>query len=81
MSIAMALYVAEAAFPSLQKVNNHTKAMIDSWSTFVNENKEPSQFFNPHVPAFTQPGMGRNNNMGEVTRDDYIKYAWLFGAR
>jgi hypothetical protein len=25
--------------------------------------------------------MGRNNNMGEVTRDDYIKYAWLFGAR
>ena len=81
MSIAMALYVAEAAFPSLQKVTNHTKAMIDSWSTFVNENKEPSQFFNPHVPAFTQPGMGRNNNMGEVTRDDYIKYAWLFGAR
>ena len=81
MSISMALYVAEAAFPSLQKVTNHTKAMIDSWSTFVNENKEPSQFFNPQVPSFSQPGMGRNNNMGEVTRDDYIKYAWLFGAR
>ncbi len=81
MSIAMALYVAEAAFPSLQKVTNHTKAMIDSWSTFVNENKEPSQFFNPHVPAFTQPGMGRNNAMREITRDDYQKYGWLFGAR
>ncbi|MEY3074691.1 MAG: hypothetical protein RJB25_328, partial [Bacteroidota bacterium] len=37
MSISMALYVAEAAFPSLQKVTNHTKAMIDSWSTTVNE--------------------------------------------
>ncbi len=81
MSISMALYVAEAAFPSLQKVTNHTKAMIDSWSTFVNENKEPSQFFNPQIPAFNQPGMGRNLNNREVTRDDYIKYGWLFGAK
>ena len=76
----MALYVAEAAFPSLQKVTNHTKAMIDSWSTFVNENKEPSQFFNPQVPAFNQPGRGRNQ-MHDVTREDYMKYGWLFGAR
>jgi hypothetical protein len=80
MSISMALYVAEAAFPSLQKVTNHTKAMIDSWSTFVNENKEPSQFFNPQVPAFNQPGRGRNQ-MHDVTREDYMKYGWLFGAR
>ena len=55
--------------------------MIDSWSTFVNENKEPSQFFNPQIPAFNQPGMGRNLNNREVTRDDYIKYGWLFGAK
>lgn len=81
MSIAMALYVAEAAFPSLQKVTNHTKAMIDSWSTFVNEHKDPSQFFNPQVPSFSQPGMGHSNNNREVTRDDYVKYGWLFGIK
>lgn len=81
MSISMALYVAEAAFPSLQKVTNHTKAMIDSWSTFVNEHKDPSQFFNPQVPSFSQPGMGYSNNNREVTRDDYVKYGWLFGIK
>lgn len=78
MSIAMATYVAEAAFPSLIKVVNHTKAMLDSWSTIVTENKEKSEYFNPSIPQFNQSGMNHSKNYG-ATRDDYQKYGWLFG--
>ena len=78
MSIAMATYVAEAAFPSLVKVVNHTKAMLDSWSTIVTENKEKSEYFNPSLPQFNQHGMNHSKNY-EATRNDYQKYGWLFG--
>ena len=79
MGVSMALYVAEKSFQSLEKVTNHTKAMINSWATTVNENKNSSDFFNPMVPQ-----MGRGNNMGntgEATKADYQKYGWLFGGR
>ena len=78
MAISMALYVAEKSFQSLEKVTNHTKAMINSWATTVTENKNSSEFFNPMVPQ-----MGRDNtlnNNGAATRADYQKYGWLFGA-
>ena len=78
MGVSMALYVAEKSFQSLEKVTNHTKAMINSWATTVNENKNSSEFFNPMVPQ-----MGRGNGMGnngEATKADYQKYGWLFGA-
>ena len=39
MGVSMALYVAEKSFQSLEKVTNHTKAMLNSWSTAINENK------------------------------------------
>jgi len=78
MAISMALYVAEAAFPSLVKVANHTKAMLNSWSTVVNENKDKSEYFNPALPQFSQPGMPKNNNYSS-SRADYEKYSWLFG--
>ena len=79
MGVSMALYVAEKSFQSLEKVTNHTKAMINSWATTVNENKNTSDFFNPMVPQ-----MGRNGNLsnnGDATKGDYQKYGWLFGAR
>ena len=78
MAIAMAIYVAEKSFQSLTKVVNHTKAMINSWATVVNENKNTSDYFNPTVSQ-----MGGNNsqfNQG-ATKEDYQKYGWLFGAR
>jgi phage FluMu gp28-like protein len=78
MSIAMATYVAEAAFPSLVKVVNHTKAMLDSWSTIVTENKEKSEYFNPSLPQFNHSVMNHSKNY-EATRNDYQKYGWLFG--
>jgi hypothetical protein len=45
MGISMAIYVAEKSFQSLTKVVNHTKAMLNSWSTVTNENKNTSEFF------------------------------------
>jgi hypothetical protein len=76
MSISMAIYVAEKSFQSLEKVVNHTKAMLNSWSSVVNENKNTSDYFNPMVPQ-----MGRQNPMNQdATRADYQKYGWLFGA-
>lgn len=76
MGISMAMYVAEKSFQSLTKNLNHTKAMIDSWSTSLNENKNSSQFFNPLMPQTDQkrqyfPTQGPN-------RTDYEKYRWLF---
>ena len=76
MAMSMALYVAEKSFQSLEKVTNHTRAMLNSWSTTVNENKNSSEFFNPMVPQ-----MGRQFPVNQgPTRDDYQKYGWLFGA-
>ena len=78
MAMSMAIYVAEKSFQSLQKVVNHTKAMLNSWTSVVNENKNTSEYFNPMVPQ-------TNNNSiafrGQPTRGDYQKYGWLFGVK
>jgi intein/homing endonuclease len=73
MAIAMATYVAEKSFQSLEKVANHTKAMINSWSSFTNQYNEQSLFFNP----ITASNNKINNN---PSLNDYQKYNWLFGA-
>ena len=78
MGLSMAIYIAEKSFQSLTKVVNHTKAMINSWSTVVSENKNTSDFFNPMVP---QMGRDPNLNNNGASKADYQKYGWLFGAR
>jgi len=78
MGISMAIYVAEKSFQSLQKVVNHTKAMLNSWTSVVNENKNTSDYFNPMISQ-----MGRQNpyNNQSATKSDYQKYGWLFGVK
>jgi hypothetical protein len=78
MGLSMALYIAEKSFQSITKVVNHTKAMLNSWSTVMNENKNTSDFFNPLVPQ-----MGRDSNLNNngASKADYQKYGWLFGAK
>jgi hypothetical protein len=76
MGISMATYVAEKSFQQLTKNLNHTKAMISSWSTSINENKNSSQFFNPLVPQ--QPGAKSQFSTNTPTKQDYEKYRWLF---
>ena len=78
MGLSMAIYVAEKSFQSLEKVTNHTKAMINSWATAVNENKNASEFFNPLVPQMGRDSMGHNRS---TSKEDYQKYGWLFGGR
>ena len=77
MGMSMAIYVAEKSFQSLTKVINHTKAMLNSWSTVTNENKNTSEFFNPMVPQMGSNSSRPFNN--QPTRQDYDKYKWLFG--
>ena len=76
MSIAMATYVAESSFSSLEKVTEQTKAMLESWSVANNENASKQLDFNPVIPYGHDRLNQRNQN---VTREDYEKYGWLFG--
>jgi hypothetical protein len=78
MGLSMAIYVAEKSFQSLEKVTNHTKAMLNSWATAVNENKNASEFFNPLVPQMGRDSMGHHRS---TSKEDYQKYGWLFGGR
>ena len=79
MSIAMATYVAESSFSQLTKVTEQTKAMINSWSVSNNDNVTNQLAFNPVLPNINE----KINQYGQqnVTRDDYMKYNWLFGGR
>jgi hypothetical protein len=79
MSMAMAMYVAEASFSQLTKVTEQTKAMLNSWT--VKEDDTPSKTiaFNPQVPNFASRYQDPNSNSGP-SREDYIKYNWLFGG-
>jgi hypothetical protein len=79
MSVAMATYVAESSFSSLERVTEQTKAMLDSWSVSNNDNVSKKIEFNPIMPNF-QDNINRNNQQ-QISREDYMKYSWLFGGR
>jgi hypothetical protein len=75
MSVAMATYVAESSFSSLERVTEQTKAMLDSWSVSNNENISKQVEFNPVMPYY-QENINRNNQQ-QISREDYMKYSWL----
>jgi hypothetical protein len=79
MGISMAIYVAEKSFQSLTKVVNHTKAMLNSWTTETSSFNESSINFNPGVPVDNRNHGGYHRN--NVTQSDYEKYLWLFGPK
>jgi hypothetical protein len=74
MSVAMALYVGETSFTSLNKVTNQTKAMINSWTVNTNEFNR-KQFMDPVI------SQQQENIKREATKSDYENYLWLFGGR
>jgi len=78
MAIAMAIYVGENSFTQLERVTEHTKAMMDSWMVNETPVKSSTRNFNP---ALTSTGMGINHQrMGqEATKQDYQNNSWLFG--
>ena len=79
MSIAMAIYVAEASFSQLTKVTEQTKAMINSWTIQEDDTPSKSIAFNPQIPNFSSRYQDPNLNSGP-SREDYMKYGWLFGG-
>ena len=73
MAMAMALYVGEHSFTQLQKANELTKAMLDSWTTsntITEESPAPQQ----NKPLFGLPG-----NQNTDSKQMYKDYGWLFG--
>ncbi len=73
MAMAMALYVGEHSFTQLQKANELTKAMLDSWTTsntVTEESPAPQQ----NKPLFGLPG-----NHNTDSKQMYKDYGWLFG--
>jgi hypothetical protein len=78
MSIAMALYVGESSFSSLEKVTEHTKSMIESWTVTSNESVKDIISFNPTMPNI---GYDSRRDSSAPSRGDYAKYGWLFGGR
>ena len=50
--------------------------MIESWTVSENESVKDIINFNPVIPNYSRNDINKNN---EPTKNDYIKYGWLFG--
>ena len=79
MSLAMATYVAETSFTNLNRVTEQAKAMINAWGVANNESANKQLDFNPSLPVMSPTQVRHNQN--EPTKNDYMKYNWLFGGR
>jgi hypothetical protein len=80
MSIAMATYVGESSFSNLTKVTEHTKSMLESWTVSNNDEASKTLDFNPVIPHY-QDRIRQMNGGSQVSREDYMRYGWLFGTR
>jgi len=80
MAIAMAIYVGETSFSKLEKVDNQTKAMMDSWMVQESEPKNTARDFNPGVPVMGNQ-QTHNPYANNHTKENYEKYGWLFGYK
>ena len=80
MAISMAIYVGESSFQKLEKVVEKTKIMIESWTVSNNDSVGKQIHFNPVLPN-THMMSERNKMNSGPSKDDYIKYGWLFGGK
>jgi len=80
MAMAMAIYVGENSFSSLEKVTEQTKAMVDSWMVQETPVKNPVNDYNPSLSAMPRDPYGRPH-YGGASKSDYENYLWLFGGR
>jgi hypothetical protein len=80
MGISMAIYIAESSFSKLEKATEQAKVMIESWAVVNNESVRKETHFDPVIP--NQNVMNDRNGLHNngATKDDYIKYNWLFGG-
>jgi hypothetical protein len=52
--------------------------MIESWAVSNNDTITEQISFNPVIPVNTDRSNLRNE---QISKDDYLKYSWLFGRR
>jgi hypothetical protein len=80
MGISMAIYVGESSFTKLEKVVEKTKVMIESWTVANNDSVGKQIHFDPVIPNGHMLNERMKMNSGP-SKDDYMKYGWLFGGR
>jgi hypothetical protein len=71
--------VAESSFSQLTKVTEQTKAMLNSWMVQEDDLPSKSISFNPQIPNMPSRYGDPNLNSGP-SREEYMKYNWLFGG-
>ena len=81
MGISMPIYVGESSFSKLERVTEHTKKMLDSWSVAHNETVANEVYFNPTLPNVNVKHDRYGRQVTEASKSDYAKYGWLFGGR
>ena len=77
MAMAMALYVGESSFSQLQKSDEMTKAMLNSWVDVSQDRKETLVDLQPIRDSHTLNPSVRPNVTNEQM---YKEYSWLFGG-
>jgi hypothetical protein len=79
MGISMAIYVGEFSFTKLEKVVQQAKVMLESWTVASNDSVAKEVHFNPVLPNLNIKRDYLGKEINSATKDDYIKYNWLFG--
>ena len=86
MSLSMALYASDMCFNQLEKNQNASKAMLESW-TISERTYETKKSFYSYGVAFDSIGamnMGDPENnyfINTPNKDHYKEYSWLFSKR
>ena len=81
MGISMPIYVGESSFSKLERVTEHTKKMLDSWAVAHNETVTNEVYFNPTLPNVNVKHDRYGRQVTEASKNDYMKYGWLFGGK
>ena len=78
MAMAMALYVGESSFSQLQKADEMTKAMLNSWVNTDSSTEESTTYLTPTPNSNV---LSPNIKPGANRESMYKEYGWLFGAK
>lgn len=78
MATAMAIYVGENSFSQLQKADNLTRAMLDSWVKTEHDTQSRPVTLKPTPnSSVLTPHVNHNASQQQL----YKEYSWLFGTR
>ena len=78
MAMAMALYVGESSFSQLNKADEMTRAMLDSW---VKSEEAPKQVPVELRPKPDSSALSAHIKPNTTPKHLYKEYGWLFGTK